>query len=52
MNLHLMLILLSFAAPAHKDMELVDAPQIVAPLSLTEYEVTLEEWQYIVDERR
>jgi hypothetical protein len=43
MNIHLMLILLGFVAPVHKDLPLLEAPQVVAPLSLMEDRLTLKE---------
>lgn len=36
MSIHFMIIMLSFVAPVHKDLELVDAPQVVAPLSIAD----------------
>ena len=48
MNLHFMIIVLSFVAPVHKDLPLVDAPQIVAPSSPAEDRATLKEWEAIL----
>lgn len=44
MNLHLMLILLSFQEPKIAEpLQLIDAPQVVAPTSLYEDQHTLQE---------
>lgn len=45
MSIHFMIIVLSFVAPVHKDLQLVEAPQVVAPLSITEDRMTLKEWK-------
>ncbi len=46
MNLHLMIIMLSFTAPVHKDMEVIPAPQVVAPISTYEDKATLKEMHH------
>lgn len=43
MNIHLMIILLGFVAPVHKDMPLIEAPQVVAPASIEEYRAILKQ---------
>lgn len=45
MSIHFMLLVLGFVAPVHKDLPLIEAPQIVAPMSLTEDHLTLKEWK-------
>lgn len=41
MNLHVMIILLSLHMPATQTLEPIEAPQIVAPLSIHEDEASL-----------
>jgi hypothetical protein len=44
MNIHVMIILLSVVAPVHKDLQLMETPQVVAPGSLAEDQASLKEW--------
>lgn len=43
MNIHVMILMLSIVTPVHKDLPLIEAPQVVAPLSLMEDQLTLKE---------
>lgn len=52
MNLHLMLILLSFTQPQHQDLDLMIAPQVVAPISMFEYKMTWKEFLHKQDLKR
>lgn len=43
MSIHFMIIMLSFVAPVHEDLPLIEAPQVVAPGSLAEYHAVLDQ---------
>lgn len=44
MSITLMLLMLSYKEPVHKDMEILPAPQVTCPISLTEYASQFRWW--------
>ncbi len=44
MSITLMLLMLSYKEPVHKDMELIPAPQVTCPMSLHEYSLRFRWW--------